>query len=160
MTVPTMPADAAEIVRLAGRVEQATGPDRELDYEIHERLHGEWLRRNAYIREPGDDGWYSATPPVKGTHSIAAPQSYTASLDAAMTLVDGVGVLLGLSDIGADGLPLARVGIPHLPDAPVFTGIASCIMTKTAPVAGLALAVTAAALKARARAAQHDHEVG
>lgn len=61
---------------------------------------------------------------------------FTSSLDAAMTLVDGV--LLNLSDIGADGLPYAVVGNPV--DATEGRGIA-----RTLP-----LTLAAAALRARA----------
>lgn len=118
---------STDLMELASRVEAGEGPDRELDAEILAAIAG------------------TANGPVSG-----AP-AYTASLDAAMTLVNGVGVLMNLSDIGADGLPMARVGCPQFDSAPIFTGIASCIMTKTAPVAGLAMALTAAALRAHAR---------
>ena len=115
------------LVELAERCEQASGPNRGLDLAIALML--------------GERG-------LNGSINISKPR--TASLDAAMTLVDGVGVLMALSDIGADGLPLARVARPDIDGGPICSGIASCIMTDTAPVAGLAIAVCAAALRARA----------
>lgn len=137
------------LVELAAKVEQASGPDRELDALIA-----------ATARTGTEHAWAMKYPAwlaaadgrvhlEKNGPSFEAP-AYTASLDAAMKLLDGVGVMMHLSDIGADGLPLARVGNPET--AEVFNGIASCIMTDTAPTAGLALALCAAALKARARA--------
>jgi hypothetical protein len=117
---------AQELLSLAERVERATGADRNLDAMIHAR-----------------DG-------LEGVGHWQDAPAYTASLDAAMTLLDQYGVLMHLSDIGADGLPLAKVGRPDLDNAPIFAGIASCIMTDTSPVAGLALALCAAALRARA----------
>lgn len=114
------------LVELADRVEKASGPDRELDGDI-----------------------FLAIRPSSRGRIFNAPK-YTASLDAAMTLADGIGVLMALSDIGADGLPLARVARPDIDGGPIYSGIASCIMTDTAPVAGLAIAVCAAALRARA----------
>ncbi|MEH3121150.1 MAG: hypothetical protein PGN16_04085 [Sphingomonas phyllosphaerae] len=114
-----MTADAAEIVRLAKKVEQATGPDRELDQAI----------------------WFALFGPDKDMHRIIARGSfnYTASLDAAMTLVpDGLWKRINVD-------PYGRANI-RLGDA--------CAVTAATP----ALALTAAAL--RARAAQHDNEVG
>lgn len=146
-TTPT--PDREALLALAARCEKAEVPDRELDYAIHECLHGEWLQRNAYIREPGDDGWYSVTPPVKGANFIAAPQSYTASLDAAMTLVpDG---WRGRIFIGNQSLGVADVGGPH---GAFFTPADSWEPERSRSELcwSPALALTAAALKARALA--------
>ena len=118
-----------DLMELASRVAEAKGPDWQLDREIFDALR---------------------IVPSRDHFPVYPHYAYTASLDAAMTLVNGVGVLMNLSDIGADGLPMARVGCPQFDGAPIFTGIASCIMTKTAPVAGLAMALTVAALRARA----------
>jgi len=135
-------ADA--LAALAGRCEAATGADRELDAAIAEMVG--W-RRYKYDDKNDHSCRDSRTP---------AP-AYTASLDAAMSLIDNFGVLMHLSDIGADGLPLARVGCPGLDGVPIFVGIASCIMTDTAPCAGLALALCAAAIRARATTGTTDH---
>lgn len=117
---------------LAERIERAEGPDRALDAEIALAVGLDIGRSKAHPQD-------NRLP------------AYTGSVDAAMSLLDGVGILMQLSDIGADGLPLARVGCPGLADAPIFTGIASCIMTNTSPVAGLAMALAAAAIRARAQ---------
>lgn len=124
------------LVELATKVEQASGPSIALEQEIAMAIYGAQASDVAGITF------------IDG-HVFRVP-AYTASLDAAMTLVDGIGVLMALSDIGADGLPLARVARPDIDGGPICSGIASCIMTETAPVAGLAIAVCAAALRARA----------
>ncbi len=136
------------------RVEAAQRPDRELDAAIYfavecspipaDGITLPWLTADVTIY-PGTGGYYFLHDGVPSDGTLAP--AYTASLDAAMTLLNGSGVLLGLSDIGADGLPLARVGRSDTGD--VFTGIASCIMTDTSPVAGLAIALVSAALKSR-----------
>lgn len=132
-----MPADAAEIVRLDEWVEQATGPDRELECRI-------WCESGA---AGVSFAWAIAALPDLDLWS--APR-YTVSLDAAMTLVpsgfmwrlqswpDGVNSALLEKNAGDFGAIDAR----HT----------------EAFAATPALALTAAAL--RARAAQHDHEVG
>ena len=80
-----MPADAAEIVRLAERVEQATGPDRELDVRISLALSGVSYSDTDVadlltVRdEPTGYGRYRPADEYIPAH--------TASLDAAMTLV-------------------------------------------------------------------------
>jgi len=140
-----MPADAAEIVRLAERVEQAVGPDAELSALIR-----------CAIFAP--EGAYVAVSPFNGLHCIFLGETrdgrpkgweprgltheqrmgdFTASLDAAMALVPEGQATECLNDA-----------------------------TETLGVAGwngrwrdaLPRFLTAAAL--RARAAQHDHEVG
>lgn len=137
-----------DLMELASRVEAGEGPDRGLDADIQDavRLGGYKADRDGCsgrlcgtmtrMASDGDGVEWKPLP------------AFTGSTDAAMSLVNGVGVLTGLSDIGADGLPMARVGCPQFDGAPIFVGIASCIMTKTAPVAGLAIALTAAALRA------------
>lgn len=127
--IPNTVEGCKALLDLAARCEDATGPDRELDADI-------WC--------------VCGIAGGQGVIVHGSQPAYTASLDAAMTLLDRHGILMHLSDIGADGLPLARVGRPELDAAPIFSGIASCIMTDTSPVAGLALALTAAALRARA----------
>ena len=156
-------ADA--LAALAGRCEAATGADRELDCSIAWAV-GEFdryqLGPDTTVSFHRVDDFGRAEIHVIGpkggrvvyTHD---PLHYSASLDAAMSLIDNFGVLMHLSDIGADGLPLARVGCPGLDGVPIFVGIASCIMTDTAPCAGLALALCAAAIRARATTGATDH---
>ncbi|MFS0736964.1 hypothetical protein ABC347_07930 [Sphingomonas sp. 1P06PA] len=123
------------LLDLADRVEGLEGPDRDIDREIM-----------ALLRLPPD---YAADWGPQD-NCRPAPFAYTASIDAAIALLDQYGVLLHLSDIGADGLPLARVGRPDLDQVPIFTGISSQIALKATPASGLAIALCAAALRARA----------
>ena len=134
------------LLTLADRVEGAEGADRRLDGLIwqaiepdHEYVSFGEASEVLYRRDPGDHSAFDAPPP------------YTSSIDAAMTLLDKYGVLLHLSDIGADGLPYARVGRPDLDDVPILEGISSGIAMEATPVSGLALALCAAALRARAQ---------
>ena len=113
-----------DLIELAERVERAPGPDRELDCLIAQHLGYQKLARGVTAAEIA--------------HLYPGP-FYTASLDAALKLATGT-VLLHLSDIGADGLPLCRLGDPST--GREWTGIA----------ATLPLAITAAALRARAAA--------
>lgn len=136
-----MPADAAEIVRLAELCEAGTTPSRDLDALIAPLQglqvvdEGHPLGRVCYDR---------------GRRAVILPR-YTASLDAAMTLVD---------------MPFDHIEV--CPPQGEYTGWTvhiippawGIINTLTGYAASYALAFTAAALKARARAAQHDHEVG
>lgn len=138
MTAPTMPADAAEIVRLAERVEQATGPDRQLDYAIG-AITG--------VNKVPADLW-----PVMmaGSKSDLMVPIYTASLDAAMTLVPED----GFWELNAHSCAKVTVDVRYGSGADWWFEQE----TFEANAATHALALTAAAL--RARAAQHDHEVG
>ena len=70
---------------------------------------------------------------------ISNAPRYTSSIDAALTLLNKVGILLSLSDIGADGLPLAIVADPTREGESTFEGI-GC---------NLAISLCIAALKAR-----------
>jgi len=144
--------ERAKLLALADRVEALAGPDREVDAEIACAIKF----RNHRPAQPDDfDGKYGYSPgDIKVDTGFLTAESYTRSLDAAMTLLDRHGVLLHLSDIGADGLPYARVGRPDLDEAPIFSGISSGIAVKATPTSGLAIALTAASLRARARAAQ------
>lgn len=128
-------AEREAMVALAERCEWAPGPDRELDELIAAEIAGAvreyqpHLGRAAYYHESGSP-WMYVNVPEPG---------YTASLDAAMTLMDRYGVLLHLSDIGADGLPLCNIG--DSVTGREFKGIGT---------ANLALAICAASLRARA----------
>lgn len=71
----------SKLLDLAERCEQATGPDRELDSLIAEACGVEVKRRPKYRR-----GHYIGGQPVQ-TGWKEDPPKFTASLDAAMTLV-------------------------------------------------------------------------
>ena len=65
-----------KLLALADRVEKLTGPDRETDWRIQEALGiGKW---------PAIDIW---PPFMKGSKVDKSIPAYTASIDAAMTLV-------------------------------------------------------------------------
>lgn len=74
---------------LVERIEAARGADRDLDFAIAAAV-----------------GWPDSP------HSHQHARRYTESLDAALALLSGRGVLLHLGDITADGLPFAHVGNP------------------------------------------------
>lgn len=124
-----LPKDA--LLALADRCEKATGPKRILDALI------EWPE----VFEPA-----RISPDVAGQISVywnddrfcrsGRVPLYTRSLDAAMTLKDGVGVLIALSEIKGDGMPHCVIGNPET--ARLFSGVA----------ATPALALCAAALRA------------
>jgi len=132
-----MPADAAEIVRLAERVEQAAGPDRELDAAII-------LSLGHAVEHPTGDEWFYQPANKMGRKQVPA---YTASLDAAMTLAPEGQESAVLHDAWRAVSNFHALHIRFWKrDADGDYGQA------------LARQVAAAAL--RARAAQHDHEVG
>jgi hypothetical protein len=129
-------ASEAELLALAGRVEQASGPGRDLDLEVHAAIDEEAAREIASYRDK-DIIMRSLV-----RHGIFP--AYTASLDAAMTLVPaGAGFNLDRYWI-REGVrwkvEIATGGIPENPRR-VF----DCWDAYTAP-----LAVVEAALKARA----------
>lgn len=74
-----------DLLALAGRVEQLTGPCRETDYLICEAVHP-FLAEQGYARVAGDNGYHSSTPLILGAEKVGPASEYTASLDAAMTL--------------------------------------------------------------------------
>lgn len=113
----------SDLLKLAERCEAATGPDRELDEDI-ERATGRYAAFSYYTL--GDD-----------CQPDYVPTRFTASLDAAATLMDGAGVLITLSEIKGDGMPLCVIGNPGT--AELFEAVAN-----TMP-----LALCAAALRAR-----------
>lgn len=149
------------LLALAERCEKVTGPDRELDALILAEIENRDVRydngdRGALLAKhrsaPFDEcvlGW--ADPGKAARNFTAAPMEpqlplYTASLDAALTLVPE-GLIMALTNCDADG------------PKPVF-GKASAIVGNPddtgEPVvaATMALALSAASLKARAKAAQ------
>lgn len=113
----------ADLLKLAERVEALQGPDREVD-ELIERAVGTYSAFSHYTLGDDDQPDY-------------IPTSYTASLDATMTLVPEGWMLITLSDIAADGMPFARLG--------------DCDKVEECGIAGnTTLALCAAALRARA----------
>ena len=124
--------DAPTLLALADRCEAATGPDRDLDALIHQACVATWATADEWVKV------------VNGPFGREAVFDYTASIDAAMTLANKIAVILHMSDIGADGLPLVWLADPSTTPTREWTGIA-----RTLP-----LAFCAAAL--RARAAQAD----
>lgn len=140
------PAQARDVLNaLAERCEAAAGPDRELDRDILKALYPD-----AYIGDYAgyEDIVFHARPLV---HDKDVLPYFTDSFDAAILLLGQFGVLLFLSDIGADGLPMARVGRPDLDDVPIFTGISTGGTANATITSSLALALCAAALRAQAR---------
>jgi hypothetical protein len=83
--------DPATLLALAKRCEQAAGPDRELDAEIEACLTGRVTHPHApgYTLEKQDAEWKLARLAESGFISSARrpARPYTASLDAAVTLV-------------------------------------------------------------------------
>jgi hypothetical protein len=123
-----MTRGTTEMIELAERCEQATGPDDDLDCAIHEQFGG--------------------TPQIAPGHRWSSTPRYTVSLDAAMTLVPGIdwewslewesGSLLYHPDI--EQFARAKIGDPTL------RMDAECVTP--------ALALCAAALRARAAQAR------
>lgn len=120
----------ADLIALAARVEQAQGPDRELDAEIaraigwKESLSGRWWK------PPGGDDWNFVLPP------------FTASLDAALTLVPEGWIFAVHS--GDDRGPPVAYCVPNMGRLPWPHWVDD--INAATP----ALALTAAALRARA----------
>lgn len=135
-----MPADAAEIVRLAGLCEAGTTPSRDLDALIAP------LQGLRVVDEGHPFGWACYD---QKRQSVLLPR-YTASLDATMTLV-GSDQFWRLGNDG-EGPDVSAF------KATVTSGDGPTLAFHDAVAATAPLALTAAAL--RARAAQHDHEVG
>ena len=132
-------ADRETLLALAARVEQAQGPDREIELAIFRLLNPqyagpEWKPYAGGLRHV-NDGSDARTPPDPRT---AAPR-WTASLDAALTLVP-------------EGWRWAVHGGPWT-RGPHATLLAPTYVSKsdqTADAATPALALIAAALRARA----------
>lgn len=134
---------ADELLALAARIEHLTGPDREVDAEIAVAVSGDkgaWVvgpsPQSVFAHQPG---WYRTSD----DKSHQAP-TFTASLDAAMTLVfEGAGFNLDRYWIREGArwkVEIATGGIPENPRK-VF----DCWDAYSA-----ALATAAAALRARA----------
>jgi hypothetical protein len=155
LAVPATPASAVDgpsgfdpsrLLGLAERCEQATGPDHPgLDTDIHEAVGNCVHRETEYYQVQSDTG-FTCKACRKDTYGFAIPK-YTASLDAAMTLVpesdDSRAVFWRLGNDGEGGNPgdfKAEVLIASTFAAKQFVGLADTA----------ALALCAAALRARA----------
>lgn len=79
--------DKSELLKLAERVEALRWPDREVDAEIAAAIHTDidGIEFEAFVEKDGKVTIYFAGGKVKQVHRAPA---YTASLDAAMTLVE------------------------------------------------------------------------
>lgn len=77
-------ADRATLLALAERCETATGPDRELDGAIYIAVLIPAERAGRIDQNGGFVGWWPKDGPYVGAREVPA---YTASLDAALTLV-------------------------------------------------------------------------
>lgn len=73
--------DKAKLLELAERCEAATGPDRELDDDIVAALHRSINFNNLTARKWAEQFW------VRDDDDDMEPIRFTASLDAAMTLI-------------------------------------------------------------------------
>jgi len=95
----------AEVLALADRAEKATGPDRELDADISRALG--WFQKPVTMRYANPDAvvtehYWTFEGDSRGAWSTTAPHLFTASLDAAMTLVpEGWQVEMVIRDEGA-----------------------------------------------------------
>ena len=115
---------------LIRRIEKAAGPDRELDVEI--ALAIGWRLDQS---EPRDRWW----EPDR-SHYLDEPPEFTASMDAAMTLLKDEWIRLAFG--AANGCVVAHLDYPNGPMVDLYSGVGS----------SAALALCAAALKAR----KHD----
>lgn len=127
-----------------------------------EALHGASRGTNEAVACAA--GWKFDNGPgawiTPGGEMVFSVPNFTGSLDAAMSLLTGYATLISLSEIGADGMPLARVGRPDLDDVPIFEGGAFGVRMDTPLTAQLAIALTAACLKARAHSLPSADEAG
>ncbi len=130
--------NATALLALAARCEAATGPDRELDAAIWlASVIGATREQWDYTHEASGRLCHMDETRDASRRLIIVP-AYTASLDAAMTLVGNVGVLITLSEIKGDGMPMCVVGTPE--NANIYMAVAQTMQT----------ALCAAALRARA----------
>lgn len=146
-----------DLIALAERVEKAEGPDRGLDAEI-ELAIGNWTPEHLEAWSRYEECGEACNPPM---HVPVPPQWFTASLDAAMTLVPE-----------GSGMQLHRYWIASV-DGPVWYGMVTTSYSSETVVVGThhheawdcrnaALAICAAALRACAALQQKDltHDAG
>jgi hypothetical protein len=137
-----------KFLELVERCEQATGPDRELDASIFKALGAPvpFQFFNKLVALTFDEAEQCYFAPIGDMRVRYEPPTYTASLDAAMTLVPE-GMMFCVTNVGVDhptkpdlSRSSAIVGKPDDPKRGYNTG------------ATPALALCAAALRARASA--------
>lgn len=126
----------AELLALAERCEAATGPDRAIDFAIFRTLHPEyagpeWKEFAGGLRHVNDGSDIRCVPPASLT-----PSQWTASLDAALTLVPE----------GWDWCLSRGTGEPAVASMSPTDRVGGPCVTGATP----ALALCAAALRARA----------
>lgn len=136
----------SELMRLAKRCEQASGPGKALDREI--ALAVGWVRQSPSEAGRRHPAWFHpddcrdgkpVLDSLHGTDVWRDPLPYTASIDAAMTLVDARALwAVGCMEAG----PFARLCWP-MPDGGFGGGY------HEASAATVPLALCAAALRAR-----------
>lgn len=124
----------SDLLKLAERCEAATGPDRELDGAVHTAVTGFEPRR-------GGIGWPDNALVVPGFPGWVPLPAYTASIDAAMSLVPS-GMEFGCGSKDDSGSAWAWVGKFHGP-----------LNIEEGEPTSAALALCAAALRARSEAA-------
>jgi hypothetical protein len=129
-----MQADPARLRNLAVRVQRASGPDRELDTEVFAALNPLWRWDDAL-------GGFVAD----GVDWIKSPAIYTASLDAAASLVPPGWA--GTAEVGPERDFQAIAWMRQLP-----AGSGFAIQAPTPALALLAAALLAMAHDAEARA--------
>lgn len=136
-------ADAAKLRELADKVEKLSGPDRETDCLIHNALWGTRMWADTHGFEchdtNGHGGMWRANPP-----------RYTASLDAAMTLVPEGWWLEALSDQISAG-PDSMTILGCMAELGCYGRLGKQRVAETRP-----LAVASAALRARAALAERE----
>jgi hypothetical protein len=143
----------ADLLALADRVEKAAGPDRELDFWIGTRIEG--------TRHTDEE--IQADIDQLGIEGMYIPAAYTASLDAAMTLVpEGWFPSISKSprDFLNDGEPdwgATITGPVTWSKDPEYGFPEPIFETANANATAHSLALTAACLRAR-HAQDHSHE--
>lgn len=135
----------SDLLELAERVEKEEGPDRKLDYAVHyaERGCPERADEIDYIKDPYKVSEFVMLKNGGGSTGYLPPR-YTASLDAAMTLVpEGCGFLLTSTHMERWAQVVSE---SKLADGTLLVGPSLGSSKAATP----ALALTAAALRARA----------
>ncbi len=129
-------ADRETLLALAARCEAAEGPSREMDELIVQASYPE-----LDIRRDGPDGTWRAHGSTIGPDCILRVLDYTASLDAALTLVpEGAGIKLDRHWTTRHDGPVWM--------AAIYTGLGDVHASEDRPTPALALCC--AALRARA----------
>jgi hypothetical protein len=138
-----------DLLELAERCEAAEGADRELAKDIFRAIFPDKVPAKivtaGYGWREDEGGWWLATGgDARTPPQTISPPKWLTSLDAALTLKEGSGVLITLSEIKGDGMPYCVIGNPET--AELFEATASTP----------ALALVAACLKARATQGEND----